>query len=132
MANVEFVEPEDFALRSPEYSQAVRLGDRIEISGQGGWSDDWEFPESRHEEIVRAFDNVSRTLATAGASWADVVSVSSWHTHLGDEDFESMVGELRARIPSHAPIWTCVGVSRLGLPKMRIEIAVTAVVDDGD
>jgi enamine deaminase RidA (YjgF/YER057c/UK114 family) len=111
------------------YSQAVRIGNRIETAGQGGWSDDWEFPESRHDEIVQAFDNVSRTLATAGASWADVVSVSSWHTHLGDEDFESMVGELRARIPSHAPIWTCVGVTRLGLPKMRIEIAVTAVVD---
>jgi enamine deaminase RidA (YjgF/YER057c/UK114 family) len=113
------------------YSQAVRIGNRIETSGQGGWSDDWQFPESRHDEIVRAFDNVARTLATAGASWADVVSVSSWHTHLGDEDFQSVVGELRARIPSHAPIWTCVGVTRLGHPKMRIEIAVTAVVEDG-
>jgi enamine deaminase RidA (YjgF/YER057c/UK114 family) len=43
-----------------------------------------------------------------------------------------MVGELRARIPSRAPIWTCVGVTRLGQPKVRVEIAVTAVVgDDG-
>jgi enamine deaminase RidA (YjgF/YER057c/UK114 family) len=28
------------------YSQAVKIGDRLEISGQGGWNDDWEFPES--------------------------------------------------------------------------------------
>ena len=110
------------------YSQAVRIGDRIETSGHGGWSDGGSFPESRHDEIVQTFSNLERTLAAAGASWANVVSVSSWHTHLGDEDFASMVGELRARIPSHAPIWTCVGVTGLGHPKARIEIAVTAVV----
>ncbi|GAB3402500.1 RidA family protein [Flindersiella endophytica] len=118
------------ALERFRHSQAVRTGDRIETAGHGGWSDAGELPESRHDEIVRTFDNLERTLAAAGASWAGVVSVSSWHTHLGDADFESMVGELRARIPSHAPIWTCVGASRLGHPKARIEIAVTAVVTD--
>jgi enamine deaminase RidA (YjgF/YER057c/UK114 family) len=110
------------------YSQAVRVGDRIETSGQGGWSDAWEFPESRHDEVVRACDNVERTLQTAGASWADVISVQSYHTELDYDEFTSMAGELRARIPTHAPIWTAVGVTRLGHPKMRVEIAVTAIV----
>jgi enamine deaminase RidA (YjgF/YER057c/UK114 family) len=27
------------------YNQAVRIGDRVETSGQGGWDDDWNFPE---------------------------------------------------------------------------------------
>ena len=27
------------------YSQALRIGDRIETSGQGGWSDNFQIPE---------------------------------------------------------------------------------------
>ncbi len=111
------------------YSQAVRVGNRIETSGQGGWTDDWEFPGSGADEIVRAFDNVERTLRTAGASWTDVISVNSYHTVLDMDVFEVMSGQLRARIPSHAPIWTCTGVTRLGHPSMTVEIRVTAIVD---
>ncbi|MEQ7124484.1 Rid family hydrolase [Actinopolymorpha sp. B11F2] len=113
-------------------SQAVRVGNRVETAGQGGWSDDGEFPESRHDEIVQAFDNVERTLRVAGASWTDVISLQSYHTQLDDDEFGSMSGELRARIPTHAPIWTAVVVSRLGHPKMRVEIAVTAIVGAGE
>src|SRR5690242_16153385 len=61
------------------YSQAVRIGNRVEISGQGGWDDDITIAENLDEEIVRAFDNVERTLATAGATWRDVVHVNSYH-----------------------------------------------------
>lgn len=45
------------------YSQAMRIGDRVEISGQGGWNDDLVIPESIEEEIEQAFKNVERTLA---------------------------------------------------------------------
>ena len=61
------------------YSQAVRIGDRVETSGQGGWFDDFSFPASLREETVRAFDNLEQTLATAGATWSDVVAVESFH-----------------------------------------------------
>lgn len=36
------------------YSQAMRIGDRVEISGQGGWNDDLVIPESIEEEIEQA------------------------------------------------------------------------------
>ena len=117
-------------LENMRYSQAVRIGDRVEISGQGGWSDEFEFPESLEDEIVRAFDNVERTLATAGASWADVVHVNSYHV-LRDDTFDDhnrvMVEQYRARLGERAPIWTESAVVALGHPKMRIEIRVTAV-----
>jgi enamine deaminase RidA (YjgF/YER057c/UK114 family) len=61
------------------YSQAMRIGDRVEISGQGGWNDDLVIPESIEEEIEQAFKNVERTLATAGARWPHVVHVNSYH-----------------------------------------------------
>jgi len=49
------------------YSQAVKVGNRIETAGQGGWNDNWEFPESLEDEIRQAFDNLTRTLKTAGS-----------------------------------------------------------------
>ena len=54
-------------LRLFHYSQAVKIGSRLELSGQGGWNDNWEFPESITDEIAQAFRNVERTLAAAGA-----------------------------------------------------------------
>ena len=113
------------------YSQAVRIGNRVEISGQGGWSDDLQFPESLEDEIAQAFENVERTLATAGASWEHVVHVNSYHVG----GFPPVVNETMARLyrqymPRHCPIWTELGVAALGHPAMRIEIRVTAIVPE--
>lgn len=118
------------------YSQAVRTGDRVEISGQGGWDNDFNFPEALEDEIVRAFDNVERTLATAGATWRDVIAVNSYHIpsstdSIGEAHNRVMVEQYRRRMGDRAPIWTQVGVSALGAPGMRVEIRVTAVVGHG-
>lgn len=124
----------DTALKSLHYNQALRVGDRVEISGQGGWDDKFNFPADLEEEIVRAFDNVERTLALAGATWRDVVSVNSYHipeseVEIGDSHNRVMVEQFRARMGERAPIWTQVGVAALGAPKMRVEIRVTAIVE---
>lgn len=116
------------------YHQAVRIGDRIEISGQGGWDDDFVFPADLEDEIVAAFDNVERTLAHAGASWNDVISVDSFHVpeapdSIGPTHNRVMVEQLRKRMGERAPTWTELGVVSLGAPGMRVEIRVTAIVD---
>lgn len=123
----------EWARENLHYSQALRIGDRVEISGQGGWDDDWTLPESLEEEIIRAFENVERTLATAGASWSDVVHVNSYHViaekdAIGDAHNAVMVAQLRTRMGDRAPIWTQTGVTALGLAGMRVEIRVTAVL----
>ena len=59
----------DTQLAATHYGQAVRIGDRVETSGQGGWDDEWTFPGILEDEIVQAFQNVERTLAEAGATW---------------------------------------------------------------
>jgi enamine deaminase RidA (YjgF/YER057c/UK114 family) len=117
------------------YSQAVRIGGRVEISGQGGWDDDLNFPHSLVEEIIQAFDNVERTLATAGASWRDVVHVNSYHVldapvDAFDAHNEVMVAQFRKRMPDRKPIWTETAVAALGAAKMRIEIRVTAIIEN--
>ncbi|TBU91961.1 RidA family protein [Phytopseudomonas dryadis] len=116
-------------LSALHYSQALRIGNRVETSGQGGWDDDLQIPESLEDEIAQAFRNLERTLATAGAGWEHVVHVNSYHVG----GFPAQVNEQMARLyrhymPDHAPIWTQVGVAALGLPAMRIEIRVTAIL----
>jgi len=111
------------------FSQAVRIGDRVEISGQGGWNDELQIPASHEQEITQAFDNVQRTLNTAGASWANVVHVNSYHVGGFPPGMnETMTKLFRHYMPDHAPIWTQTGVEALGLPDMKIEIRVTAIL----
>jgi len=115
-------------LRTFHYSQAVKIGNRLETSGQGGWNDNWEFPESLTDEIGHAFRNVERTLATAGATWEHVIQVNSYHVGFPEEVNQTMTERFRHYMPDHAPIWTALGVAALGDPKMRVEIRVTAIL----
>ncbi len=116
-------------LNGMHYSQAVKIGNRVETSGQGGWNDDWQFPEALADEIAQAFRNVERTLATAGADWEHVVHVNSYHVGGFPPGVnEVMVKLFRHYMPNHAPIWTSLGVAALGDPTMRVEIRVTAIV----
>lgn len=113
------------------YSQAVRVGDVVHISGQGGWDDEIRFPADLEAEIVQAFDNVGRTLATVGAAWTDVVAVDSFHVptavdEIGDEHTRVMAEQLRLRMDGREPVWTEIGVAALGAVGMRVEIKVTA------
>ena len=116
-------------LQALNYLQAVRIGQRVETSGQGGLDDDLNISLSLKDEIAQAFRNVERTLETAGASWKDVVHVNSYHVGgFPPEVNETMAKLYRQYMPDHAPIWTQLGVESLGLPKMRIEIRVTAIL----
>jgi enamine deaminase RidA (YjgF/YER057c/UK114 family) len=116
------------------YSQAVRIGDVVEISGQGGWDDDINIASNLEAEIIQAFDNVETVLAAAGATWRDVVSVNSYHKVADRDDTigcahnDVMAAQFRARMGDRSPIWTQTGVTVLGAPAMRVEIRVKAVV----
>jgi len=125
----------DTQLANMHYSQAVRIGDRVEISGQGGWDDEFTFPTDLRDEIIAAFDNVERTLATAGATWREVIAVNSYHVttdqeSIGDAHNQVMVEQFRKRMGDRRPIWTEIAVPVLGAPNMRVEIRVSAVIEN--
>jgi enamine deaminase RidA (YjgF/YER057c/UK114 family) len=111
------------------FSTAVKIGNRVETSGQGGWNDDLHIPEAIEEEIAAAFRNIELVLAAAGATWEHVIHVNTYHVG----GFPPIVNETIVKLykrymPSHAPIWTQVGVETLGLPTMRFEVRVTAII----
>lgn len=46
---------------------------------------------------------------------------------LNNEALAAMTRNFRKWMPDHSPIWTTVGVTRLGEDDMRVEIEVVAV-----
>ncbi|KAJ5665430.1 uncharacterized protein N7477_007878 [Penicillium maclennaniae] len=110
------------------YSQAVRIGDRIECAGQGGWDPTTGvFHQDINAQIDQAFANVELNLKDAGGKgWEQVFRVNSYHVPINDEALAAMVRNFKRYMPNHQPIWTCVGVPRLGEEDMKVEIEVVA------
>ena len=52
--------------------------------------------------------------------------VNSYHVPLNDEALAAMKRNFEKWMPDHCPIYTCVGVQRLGLDDMRVEVEVVA------
>jgi enamine deaminase RidA (YjgF/YER057c/UK114 family) len=76
---------------------------------------------------------VQLALQDAGvkAGWGGVFRVNSYHVGFEgdgrDRVMGRMVENLKKWCPGHAPLWTCVGVTALGMKGMRVEIEVVAV-----
>lgn len=115
--------------REYSYSQAVKVGNIVKCSGQGGWDANGNIDKSDLPgQIELAFQNVEKNLKDAGLKgWENVYSVRSYHISVADS-FELVVEQLRKWMPTHQPTWTCLGVTELGLPGMLFEIEVEAIV----
>ncbi|KAL4995200.1 Endoribonuclease L-PSP/chorismate mutase-like protein [Aspergillus recurvatus] len=113
------------------YNQAVRIGDRIEVSGQGGWDPETlKVHADLFREIEQAFANVDLALKDAGGKgWSQVYRVRIFTTEVKNEEAMGfLVENLRKWMPDHKPVLTGVGVSELALEGMRIEIEAFAQV----
>lgn len=118
------------------YRQALRIGDRIEISGQGAGTriSPCRSPPWRTRSTRRA--TTSKNLAEAGATWGDVVNVHSYHVPTADDSIGSqhmslMVDQFRKRLGERQPLWTALGVEALALAGQRVEIEVVAIAGFG-
>lgn len=94
----------------------------------GGWDPKTgEFELEINAQIDLAFANVERCLKDAGGEgWSQVYRVNSYHVPINNEALAAMVRNFKKYMPDHQPIWTCVGVTRLGEDDMRVEIEVDA------
>ncbi|KAK5167222.1 uncharacterized protein LTR77_007954 [Saxophila tyrrhenica] len=107
------------------------IGNVAKLSGQGGWdpegdveSYDWK------QQIDHAFDNVDRVLQAARLrGWEDVYLLRSYQTDIGNH-FEYLVETLKKRVPSHRPLWTALGISKLAEPAMTVKLEVEAIKQD--
>ncbi|MEO1574265.1 MAG: Rid family hydrolase [Pseudomonadota bacterium] len=114
--------------REFQYAPAVRAGSMLYLSGVVARIADGE--TSMVPAIERAFDEIETILSHAGATWSDVVDVTSYMT-----DLDAQIGPLwqvkGQRVTEPYPAWTAIGVERLyGGDAAIIEIKVTAYLHD--
>ncbi|KAJ4263117.1 hypothetical protein NW762_006738 [Fusarium torreyae] len=130
MASFNYITPPgfgEFLTKTNHYSQVVDLGNGIfKISGQGGWNEKGEIPSDPKLEVERAIQNVHEALQAAGLrGWEDVYYVRSYHTDI-DTTLPLVVEGLKKSAPENPSGATAVGVARLALPDMKLEIEVDA------
>ncbi|WPZ37121.1 RidA family protein [Thalassobaculum sp. OXR-137] len=95
------------------YSAAIRSGDLLFVSGQVGSRDDGSPEPDFKRQLQQAFDNLAAVLKAAGASFDDVIDVTSFHTD-PETQFDAVI-EAKNRVFPEAPFpsWTAVGVTWL-------------------
>lgn len=108
------------------FSRAIRVGDRVWVSGTGPVWADGTCPDDAGTQARRCFDIILAALAEAGATRHDVVRTRMYLTSADDADAVSAVhGELFSQV---LPAATMVVVAALLDPRWRIEIEVDALV----
>lgn len=109
------------------YSQAVKVGNTIKTSGQGGWDIHGNISSNVDTQVAAAFENVENALKSIDSrlSWQNVYAVRSYHIDM-DETFDAVTANFKRRLPDHRPIWTCVQIGKLGIEGMLVEIEVEA------
>ena len=95
------------------YSAAIRSGDLLFVSGQVGSRSDGRPEPDFAKQVQLAFDNLEATLKAAGATFDDIVDITSFHTD-PENQFEAVL-QVKDRIFSAPPFpnWTAIGVSWL-------------------
>ena len=111
------------------YSRAVRIGDRILISGTTAASNDGTvlYPGDAYLQASAALNLIERTLVDAGANLGDVVRTRMYVTHI-DRDSEAVGRAHGERFSRIRPAATMVEVRRLIHPDMLVEIEAEAVI----
>ncbi|MDQ2789711.1 MAG: hypothetical protein DLM60_00430 [Pseudonocardiales bacterium] len=110
------------------FSRAVRVGDRVLVSGTGPVWPDGSCPDDSAVQARRCFEIIAEALAQAGASLTDVVRTRMFLVDPAAADAVGAVhGELFTEI---RPAATMVVVAGLLDPRWKVEIEAEAVVAD--
>ncbi len=94
------------------YSQAVRAGDTVYLSGQIPLDPKtMQLAQGFEAQVARVFDNLAAVCREAGGSFEDVVRVTIYLTDLGN--FPKVNDAMAARFPQPYPARVTVGVASL-------------------
>lgn len=111
------------------FSRAVRVEDRVVVSGTGPVVPEGSCPVDAGAQARRCFEIIAAALAEAGALLADVVRTRMYVTSV---DAADAVGAVHAEIFSITrPAATMVVVAALLDPDWQVEIEAEAVVPSG-
>jgi enamine deaminase RidA (YjgF/YER057c/UK114 family) len=110
----------------------VKLGDTVQLSGlvafdgEGNVIGEGDF----YAQSVQVLKNIEEALASAGATMADVVKITSYLTDMsGYQDFSRARAET---FPDGVPSSTTVTTPALIMPELLVEITAEAIIGSGD
>lgn len=95
------------------YSAAVRSGDLLFVSGQVGSRHDGSTEPDFAKQVQLAFDNLKAVLAAAGATFDDIIDVTTFHTDPESQMATIMAVKEAVFSEEPYPTWTAVGVNWL-------------------
>ncbi|HJW47639.1 MAG TPA: Rid family hydrolase [Lysobacter sp.] len=113
------------------YSPVVKVGDTVIVSGiPAGMGDSYE------ARVRGMFEARKAHLATAGATLADVVEITTYHAQPRDSaafqaEFAKFGPIHHEYFPDHYPAWSAVGVTALLQSGAPVEMRAVAVVGSG-
>jgi len=94
------------------YSQAVRVGDTVYLSGQIGLDPEtMQMVSGVDAQIARVFDNLKAVVEAAGGSLADVVKLNVYLTDLND--FAKVNAAMAEYFAAPYPARAAIGVAAL-------------------
>jgi enamine deaminase RidA (YjgF/YER057c/UK114 family) len=109
------------------FSRAVRIGDRVLVSGTGPIWADGSCPDDAGVQARRCLEIILDALVAAGGSAGDVVRTRMFLTSATDAD---AVGAAHGEVfGEHRPAATMVVIAALLDPRWRVEIEAEAIVD---
>ncbi|HYD36941.1 MAG TPA: Rid family hydrolase [Allosphingosinicella sp.] len=104
------------------YSDAVVAGDTIYLSGIVVGQREGEALEAAYD---RTYRQIGAILARAGASWDDVVDITSFHTDVTAQ-MPAIVAAHKKYVKAPYPAWTAIDVDRLIPDRGITEIKIVA------
>lgn len=108
------------------FSRAVRVGERVVVSGTGPVVPDGRCPDDAGAQARRCFEIIAAALEEAGASLTNVVRTRMYIT---SADVADAVGAVHAEVFRDVrPAATMVVVAALLDPAWKVEIEAEAVV----
>ncbi len=114
------------------YTHVVTTNARklVFISGQIGIDANGEMKGGLPAQTTQVFENLKVALAAAGATFNDVVKVTTYIVNYTPAARQTL-NEIRAKYfnPQNPPASTLIGVSALALPGLLIEIEAIAALD---
>ena len=109
------------------YAAAVKANGMLYVSGQIGLNADGSLPGDDDAQFVNAFERLGAILQAAGAGFADIVDLVTYHVGIHDH-FADFVTVKARYVPAPFPAWTAIGVAGLARPGLVIEIKAVVLL----
>jgi enamine deaminase RidA (YjgF/YER057c/UK114 family) len=106
------------------YSHAVEAGGQLYVSGQVGWNENFETPDSFTEQVRGAFENIDTVLQGSGRGKEDITKVTAYIVDAAAHTDEFLEEWNQWRPGEPYPCLTILGVAGLAQDEFLVELEV--------